>query len=750
MIYHDNEILIYDDRSTASADDLTSDFVAERCTIILYPNSTFLVPFINSFPLAPKKDLPGFFKADMHLGVEQHFSIMKRALPDASDEVINTLIVINEKVKQSLTIKRDLTHLANDDADVIEALDKRMVRSGFAPNCVNSTKTMDTPSSELFIKIPGDSFIRQYIDQYTDAPVPNLFNVMNPYPSPLYRIPKIEEVLSANIQDRPRMIKKLVDGFRKISEGIFPKDTDFYIKNFKDIPLEHVIGDSRNNDIKIQKNEQVYYDALVEFINYHIMLHNKQIHKDFSNEELEVQTKSDFDTGVLPTGLKLYLEKLLSTIITFQYFHTGFFSHMDDLFDDEDSDNTDEGSSSEDSDTTSGSKFYYSNNEDDRLIQSDADVVLIDYLQISALIYGASVYAEAIVKLLRWGDRKPQRLIVGENNPNTFDLFTMRSITSTIDFSTLDPIEFDGRMYIVEGFVKVSVERLGLSEETVAALILNKVYKHPYTGEDCYVWYIISIPDFIEEYKTVKDIVGINYVDGKYIVDNDYRELGEYNHSDLAGYRFLQTSSVSDTLINLAIRNVQSQAYAVLNSDSLYNIKLDKNQTLAESILSAPENDKVGTLYQFWFNEFERSCPIVDSTDLQVILDAYIDVSNETVEAGDISDFAYNTMFDSEGVVDMNKAVYTGEATKLKFINVIINKKNAFAYAVDADRNTIYASLDEVVADPSMPADKPLRHLVEIMTVMSNLYGAGISSKSFFLKEASLSKMTKSIRATAT
>jgi len=587
-------------------------------------------------------------------------------------------------------------------------------------------------------------------------------DIFKPYPSPLYRLPRIRDLLEAPLVERPVIIRKLVEGFKGTSaeinddkDGAEKGKVQRLINDFKEIPAEHVYGDSINTQLPIQDNERAYYDTLVDFTRHHIHAHNKNLHKDLDEEQLEEQTSADFNIGVMPAGIRLYLEKLLSAILRYQYFHTGVFSEVHDLFKEDDEDDESASNSfDENSDNTIARKMYFRTIADSRLIQSDADLVLNEYLLESAKTQGCSVYAEAVLKLMRWGHRKPNMLIVGDSNPNTFDLENMRSITSTIDYSKLTPVAEEGRTYQVHGYVTVPVQHEGLSRETVALLLMNQMYTNPHDSSPLYLFSAISVPDFISEYRTNDKIIGVTYNGSKFVVEEDYRPIAQYNLSDtVTNHSYIQTAATMDTLMTLDIRSGQSPAFVISHSNSLAGYAVNVSNPIADELLPIAEPERLNALYDYWYQHFVANCHIVDTSDLQEILDAYHGVAQvATPTSENVADFAYEMMFndkpkleEEEEKFDMNKTIYAGDISALKFKPVSANKSNAFAVAATPDNGWVYASLNEVNISPMTEAEKPLQHTFIMLSIFANLSGGAIPIKASFVSESSLVKIMNSL-----
>ena len=746
MLYVDGNYFIFNEVTGESADMLTSDFVLNNCRIECYQDTSILLPVIETTPNMPRVNINKFFQLQLQPHNLSHVSMLKKALPKASNDTITKLIKITQAVRDNTSLNRDITHLAKGNGKVIDLLDQRTKTNTFIPTGANTTIYQQNYDAPIFIHIPSDAQIKNFIDDYTEAPVPDLKNVFKPYPSILYHFVGIEEILKSTPIERPNIITQVVLENKKLFKSL-TESTDHYIETFKDIPIEHVIGDSINDRLPIQANETEYYENLRNFLRHHIYIHTKIVYPDYTEEQLQKQTDEDYNKGVMPTGVKLYFNKLLAQILVYQYFHTGRFDESREVFSEDDDGGVETGS-----DYVSAKHLFFKDQSESPLLQSSADIVLEDYLTSSSSSHGCDVYPEAVIKLMRWGPRKPLTLIVGKDNQNSLDLVRMRTITSTIDFSKLTPIpDDDGCTFQIHGYVTSSIEKDGIIHETVSVLVMNQLYKNPYTEEDHYEFYVISVPDFIEEYKNKKLIIGVKYENDTFIVDQESQQLTQYQLSDVYGHVYYQTDATLDLLVNLGLKNAESQAYALLKPNMLTTYEIDLNQSIIENVLSAPEYLRVHVLCTYWKQYFEANAPIIDSNNLQTILDAYTTApALQKPTTKEVSDFAYDLVFNDnqkeEVFLDMKDFIYKDDASALTFKPIKTGgRPMVFAYAEPTKGVYVYAALDEVSVNQLVDPSAPTKHTYNILLAFANMMKNKSQNSVFFVSEESFFKILNTV-----
>lgn len=162
-------------------------------------------------------------------------------------------------------------------------------------------------------------------------------------------------------------------------------------------------GNPKNNTLGIQENEKDFYENLVEWI-------RSNISNSLGPEALNADDKNI----VLDSNTAQYLNELYAIVYSWHWSHNpNVPSYSPESEDD------DEFSDSNDS---NGSQFVYTLRPGEEFdVRVPAFLPLQNFIQQAALELGYKVYAEAVIKLCRWGERKPSALYF-EGFPYIFDL----------------------------------------------------------------------------------------------------------------------------------------------------------------------------------------------------------------------------------------------------------------------------------------------------------------------------------------
>lgn len=163
-------------------------------------------------------------------------------------------------------------------------------------------------------------------------------------------------------------------------------------------------GNPANNLLPIQENEKEFYDTLVKWI-----LNNLKI---VYAEKLNSMNEKDF---VLDMTTESYLNMLIERVYRWHWAHS---EHVPEKRKEDLNDNTEE-----ENDGTEKSNYIFSRKpgNEDKPIYS-AYESLRNFLRQASMELSYKVYAEALVKIARWGTRKPTALAF-ENYNYTFDLY---------------------------------------------------------------------------------------------------------------------------------------------------------------------------------------------------------------------------------------------------------------------------------------------------------------------------------------
>lgn len=166
-----------------------------------------------------------------------------------------------------------------------------------------------------------------------------------------------------------------------------------------------VEGKASNNTLPIQDNEKEMYEALVKWMQGNIA-------EEYGKSALEADDKNI----VLDLNSQGYLNTLLCAIYSWHWSHNPNVPFYDPENPDEDDDDAE----------TSSKYSYRMKPGEEYTMRMNAYYPLQDFVRDASVALGYKVYAEAVIKLCRWGDRKPSALYF-EGYPKIFDLGTNRT-----------------------------------------------------------------------------------------------------------------------------------------------------------------------------------------------------------------------------------------------------------------------------------------------------------------------------------
>lgn len=363
---------------------------------------------------------------------------------------------------------------------LIEELNVRNSLSYLAPER-NKTLFMNTPEEPVRIKLP--SYEQITVGEVISLPRPS--TVFKPYENSALFTPRYKDCLG---------------------------DTD----------IKMVTGDVTNNDLEIQPNEIEFYNDLKELIEFGIK-------QRYPNVTLEDCLKSGYDD---PNVTDCLID-IACSVAAWNWSHTGNYPVQKGLYglDNDDDDFDDNGNESE-SESTEGSKTYAKdpNEVNDSFVNFDAEYFLKAY--INKALQGGNSYApaEAIIKLLRWGNRKPSRLkLNGVNNYLDLNTFKLQEMSGSYD--NLEVVKVEGATYDILGIVTAMdkfkdmsyIKSLGYETNSLnipVGVVAVKTYKGGI--EQLVVFSIPSLLKFLENHDG--DIRGIHIRDYKVMTSLEFEE----------------------------------------------------------------------------------------------------------------------------------------------------------------------------------------------------------------------------------
>lgn len=362
-----------------------------------------------------------------------------------------------------------------------------------AEDIENKDYFMEKPTDKLFLRLPT----YMQLENLTSAVVyPNIAKALNPY--------------------RGRDYLKSYN-WRQLKQ---PGDHDW-----------EVLGDAKNNDLPIQENEKDYFEQLC-------MLMMDGIEAEYPDVDLQVAMKQ----GIYSNVVKEYCYKLLNICLIEFRQHVGNIPALkgsivinDDIDDLEDSssysdeEDSEYGDASELEETYTGASFI--NVLPDEM-KGQRPFNLMDALE--AYIVGANNsfgWCEAVVKMLRWGERKPSKLkIDGTENYLDLETFKITSFGGRLgDLKT--KVYEDGSTMVGLGFVSINnsvkdnsgyLIRNGYQDIRMSGLktVLGVVAVKEFEGLDREQIVFIDLATLVYEYEVNGNknfkVMGIDYENGQY------------------------------------------------------------------------------------------------------------------------------------------------------------------------------------------------------------------------------------------
>lgn len=250
----------------------------------------------------------------------------------------------------------------------------------------NLTLTMDNCESELFIEIPAPYYDpnAKDLDEYTQdfANVSEVFKALSPY-----------------------------------GDNTDACSPNTFMRAANELGLENIIGYSDNNHLPIQQNERRFYEALKRYIHKSLELYLSK-----ENMLTESELESRIKNNVLPAHIKLVLESFVKAFVNVNWRHSTLVPANEFKPEAEASDDDDDGDKmSESAELNSeydlGGVDISRVNLDNLSHKLNHYLVSIENLMKSNLT--AYAWAELIVKLARWGTRKPTHIIFTEEESGT-------------------------------------------------------------------------------------------------------------------------------------------------------------------------------------------------------------------------------------------------------------------------------------------------------------------------------------------
>lgn len=260
------------------------------------------------------------------------------------------------------------------------------------------------------------------------------------------------------------------------------------------IPESYIAGDPANNLLPIQPNEQRYYDALVARIREGIAIEQGLV----TDEEID----NCIDQGITSTIVNMYLTDMARLAFRLNWTHTGsVVIPVEETAGDSDSD------SEESAEGAFPGYYTFDFIKGERVsCSSELQVKVNNYEFIDGFsrvkqyvdytTLNSYKWAEALIRLLRWGERKPSCLCIKNYSSDRQEYLDLNSLEPTTFAGTLEDlkpvINDDGSHYTlaggiwlgynkeiiedVEGLNRVTGYELEESPKFLAGIILRTNY----------------------------------------------------------------------------------------------------------------------------------------------------------------------------------------------------------------------------------------------------------------------------------
>lgn len=403
-------------------------------------------------------------------------------------------------------------------ADTKDAINKMNVSSSITSKYIsptdNNVSFQKSPEDRFFIPLPeyeifkGETLIGQQL-------IPDLREIWMPFDHVAYYSPHWKKIVGKSADYRRKYLSR-IDQTKDIQ--ISEKDLTQWV----DYPEDHITGNTENDDLPIMDNEIEYFNTLLKFIEFDLS----------QNYSPEVTTKL-FAEGGLTQEMEDYLENLLERVLVLNWSCSGMFRinrFSIDMSDGEDDDGI-EKSLTEDSGTIAEFRYYLDTNPSG----FDGIDMIKNYIKKVATgdsnvkPGGCRTYVEAIIKLSRWGERRPANLKL-DGTEDMFNLTRFSSCNQTVNFSKLTTKLINGRPLSLSGYLSLHwslKDKAYCEEKSCSGLISAPVgfiaIKEFESNSNLSQIVYISFLDVIYEYLMGNQFInGIDLKeDGTFVIDSE-------------------------------------------------------------------------------------------------------------------------------------------------------------------------------------------------------------------------------------
>ena len=392
--------------------------------------------------------------------------------------------------------------------EVIAIIDR--LTNGYPKPANNETLFMTNPEAEVFIKIPSLARMQMF-NETGNYVLPYKYEIAEPYSNPDYYTYEYKEAIRGRY-DQELLIEGNIDNNVNTNE----EGTDPLI---------------RKDENGIYPNEKRYYNELVKLVRYAMTNGGKDpdITRAYAPDDImsaryagdsEVKDMSDIELWI-----REYLVRLCERIGTLNWMHTGLIPISRDY------NENDEDEENEKEEIESSLSF---NNE--HTMGIDPRTTFKSVYQAMRDLKSPEGMAEFIVKMLRWGSRKPTKVLWSSPKIKLeFDLATFSLGKEAFSMLNAQPTLFEGGyQYLLTDLIitNKAVVATELPKRLEAGAIIGVTLERPFI-------YTNSMGEQEEERQTIymslldvleildskpNDIYGLKYDGNDFIIDDVVRD----------------------------------------------------------------------------------------------------------------------------------------------------------------------------------------------------------------------------------
>lgn len=503
VIYYENEGRVVKG-SSLSPEDL--EFLWEKegyAEVDVYPGTGYLIPCCNGF-FDEEVELTKFYEM---FELEGFSDMIKGVLPEAYQDKAELLVTIAKTIRDRQYVSDKIDKYVYQNPAANRLYREQQPPKGFTLP-FNKTVKQREPSDKLFIKLP-DEFVLKNLEAGNPVVYPSLGDVFDPYPSILFNTPFIEPILLSSGSNRKDIISSALKTLKAFKLGANESvQRELAAIEGSGLPLEYVVGDEYNDDLDTQDNEREFFDAINSWVIYHTKQYLKRKHPDKTDEDLDELANLFLDRGTMPDHVLDFFNTMIMEAVRYSYSHSPEVPFDGDLI------------SEEEQPDEMVDQILLVERENKKALTGD--MTTISYVSGQAKQYGYKVWLEALIKLFRWGERKPRNLIVPNNSSNSLDLKTFKMSTKTMDISSLEKVRLESGKYVkVVGISPGQVFLNGDTRDMLTILMLETCHKAPNSDETISNYQHIYLGDVVEAYVNGEDFIeGISLESGEFIIND--------------------------------------------------------------------------------------------------------------------------------------------------------------------------------------------------------------------------------------